>query len=260
MQEKPNFIDQNGSLPIRELDEKLMLWQNRVPEKPEYRIKEKDDVKLAIILDYPDSFSLVWPTNISIDDFFKQTSLLIDKLTEKKHINRPLETGPTETIIPSPLSGTEEQTETTFILPPSYSSFGYNNVRLRSKTDNISPEDRHRFIKDDYYDYTPFDKLRWPLQFSNIVQTDLHEPSVPPNFPTSADELFARVNAEFCTLFHIPPGHNSLLGNREIMYWSHIADIDLIYDTYKETASDPIPEKIFKNALVELIPAHFQKN
>lgn len=230
---------------MHQLDDHYGLWRVEDPkwhEKPIYHIKEGNDLKLIVNLDFSDSFAISWGTDVTIDDFLKQASQLIDRMAKQKYKYRPMETGEGTAIASIPIPDGDESAAGVLTVDPSYSNFGYNNVEM-------IPWPTSKGV--------PFDKLVWPLRIEDIVMVGIEETGIPIETPTNPDAVFIRINAEFCTILldsFEPKLH------RPIAYWSHIPAIGDINRMYQETASKPIPEDIFRNVARELIPSGFQQN
>ncbi len=191
-----------------------------------------------ILLDNPDSFSVEWKTSFSIDEFLTHACALADQIKSLHPHCRPMGTGNpiSETTIEASDVEGENAASDNITMDSSYSGFDYNNVYIGTK------EGSAELI---------FEPTDWPLTRQALQKAINENPEDINDVFEIVDNSFIRINTEFCTL--IIGGKNP----KTFTFWSHVPAIDIIAQSYRETALKPCLETELRETLNILTSPQF---
>lgn len=191
-----------------------------------------------ILLDNPDSFSVEWKTSFTIDEFLTHACAMADKIKTLRPGCRPMDTG--NPISVTSLDACEVNDENTGInnltVDSSYSGFDYNNVYIGTKVGSAE---------------IVFEPADWPLTRQALQKAMYGNPSAINDIFEIVNDSFIRINTEFCTI---------MIGGRTpktFTVWSHVPAIDIIAQSYRETALKPCLETELRDTLNILTSPRF---
>lgn len=203
-----------------------------------YEITQNKEAVLGI-WPHKDTVTLLWCSSLSDDERLSAGCSFIDKCRQLGIDERSLNCSFKETVVGA---GDEQG------IAISYSGHGVNNVIIASpSSDPVT---------------VPFAELNWPLSMPDLKNVAAKAGAdrcvaAPETFPLSGlllenseESTIVRVNAS-CGSICLESKEDNLPG--EICLMTHIKDLDLLYDLYRNTAIKPIPARPFKNLLAGLI-------